>query len=88
MDRRNQPVEYWGKSLNFWCRLWQIQIEHSLRFWGAMAAKMPQPTAAELAAEADAVKASRASARRKTTPKAVAKPASKPAAKQEPASLH
>lgn len=55
MDRRNQPpAPFWGESLNFWCRLWQIQIEHSVRFWGALAAGMPRRSSAELAAEAEA----------------------------------
>jgi len=64
MDRRNQPVAVWGDSLHFWCRLWQIQIEHSMRFWGAWASQLPRPTAADLAAEAEAVKAIRKSAPR------------------------
>ncbi|MFN3954144.1 MAG: hypothetical protein ACK4LQ_06785 [Pararhodobacter sp.] len=56
MDRRNQPVAYWGQSLGFWCRLWQSQIEHSLRFWAAFAAPWPRSDAAGLAAEAEAMK--------------------------------
>jgi len=56
MDRRNQPVEYWGHGLVFWWRLWQSQIEYSIRFWGAMAEKMPHPSAADLAAEAEAMR--------------------------------
>jgi len=56
MDRRNQPVEFWGNSVTFWWRLWQGQLEQSLRVWGAMAGKLPQPSAAELAAEAESLK--------------------------------
>lgn len=64
MDRRNQPpANFWGDSLTFWCRLWQIQIEQSMRFWGAMAAQTPRPTSAQLAAEAESAKALRGAAK-------------------------
>jgi hypothetical protein len=56
MDRRNQPTEFWGQSVTFWWRLWQSQIEYSIRFWGAMAEKMPHPSAAQLAADAEAMR--------------------------------
>jgi len=56
MDRRNQPVEFWGQGISFWFRLWQSQIEYSMRFWGAMAERLPHPDAAELAAEAEAMR--------------------------------
>ncbi len=56
MDRRNQPAEFWGQSFAFWCRLWQSQIEYSMRFWGALAERMPHPSAAELSAEAEAMR--------------------------------
>lgn len=105
MDRRNQPpAAFWGESLNFWCRLWQIQIEQTVRFWGAMAAHMPRPTSAELAAEAESIKAtrklkarnaasSRSTAARTTRPRsakktAYAKPARKPGAKPDSAPMH
>jgi len=93
MDRRNQPAAVWGDSLHFWCRLWQIQIEHSMRFWGAWAEKLPHPSAADLAAEAEAVKAIRKPAQRGArqarsgaAKPAATKPAAKPAA--EKAQLH
>lgn len=93
MDRRNQPAAFWGESMNFWCRLWQIQIEHSLRFWGAMASQLPRPTAAKLAAEAESVKAIHKASRRSprkadTASRAAAKPASKAAAQQAAAPMH
>lgn len=54
MDRRNHPpAAFWGDSLGFWCRIWQIQLEHSLRIWGAMAAQAPRPSSADLAAGAE-----------------------------------
>lgn len=56
MDRRNQPVPFWGDSVAFWWRLWQNQIEYSLRFWGVVAERIPHPNAAELAAEAEAMR--------------------------------
>jgi len=89
MDRRNQPpAAFWGESLNFWCRLWQAQIEQSMRFWGALAAQAPRPSAAKLAAEAESLKEISRSARRSgSQAKAVAKKtAPKPvAAKPVPA---
>jgi len=56
MDRRNQPVEFWGQNVAFWWRMWQNQLEFSLRFWGAMAERMPHPSAADLSAEAEAMR--------------------------------
>jgi hypothetical protein len=56
MDRRNQPVEFWGEGIAFWWRLWQSQIEYSLRFWGSFAERMPHPNAADLSAEAEAMR--------------------------------
>jgi hypothetical protein len=56
MDRRNQPVEFWGQNVAFWWRIWQNQLEFSLRFWGAMAERMPHPSAADLSAEAEAMR--------------------------------
>ncbi|HHX88229.1 MAG TPA: hypothetical protein GX700_00425 [Paracoccus sp.] len=54
MDRRNRPpAAFWGESLGFWCRLWQIQFEHSLRVLGALAAQAPRPSSVDLAAEAE-----------------------------------
>ena len=83
MDRRNQPpAAFWGESLNFWCRLWQAQIEHSMRFWGAVAAQMPRPTSRQLAAEAESIKAARKPATRNTAPAQAAKTA--PAAEKAP----
>ncbi|WP_209424657.1 hypothetical protein [Pararhodobacter sp. SW119] len=60
MDRRNQPVEFWGQGMTYWFRLWQSQIEYSMRFWGAMAERLPHPSAADLAAEAEAMREIRA----------------------------
>ena len=54
MDRRNQPpAAFWGDSLGLWCGVWQIQLEQSLRIWGALAAQVPRPSSADLAAEAE-----------------------------------
>lgn len=56
MDHRNQSAAFWGPGLSLWCRLWQAQMEHSLRFWAAWAARLPHADAAQLAAEAEAMK--------------------------------
>ncbi|KPQ05497.1 MAG: hypothetical protein HLUCCA12_15030 [Rhodobacteraceae bacterium HLUCCA12] len=74
MDRRNQPNAFWGDSLTFWCRLWQMQFEHALRFWSAMAEATPRPSAAELAAEAESVKARQTRVKRKPVASATRKP--------------
>lgn len=43
----------WMAGLGFWCRLWQAQIEQSMKFWALWAEALPKPTAAQLAAEAE-----------------------------------
>jgi hypothetical protein len=56
MDRRNAPAEAWGQAVGFWFRLWQAQIDQSLKFWCLWAQTLPHPTASELAAEAEAMR--------------------------------
>lgn len=43
----------WMQGLSFWCRLWQAQIEQSMKYWALWAEALPKPTAAQLAAEAE-----------------------------------
>lgn len=52
------PSEAWSRGLGFWFRLWQAQIEQSMKFWALWAETLPKPSAAELSAEADALKGS------------------------------
>jgi hypothetical protein len=40
-------------GLGLWCRLWQYQIDQSMRFWAIWAGGLPKPTAAQLSAEAE-----------------------------------
>ena len=40
-------------GLGLWCRLWQYQIDQSMRFWAVWAGTLSRPTAAQLSAEAD-----------------------------------
>ena len=85
MDRRNQPVEFWGQSITYWCRLWQSQLEYSMRFWGAMAERMPHPSAKQLAAEAEAMREiceKREMSQRKPAPAKSAHSSEKPAMRQ------
>lgn len=56
MDRRNAPAEAWGQAMGFWFRLWQAQIDQSMKFWCLWAQALPRPSAAELAAEAEAMR--------------------------------
>ncbi len=51
------PAQHpWASLLGFYCRLWQIQIEHTLRFWALLVAPWPKPTAKELAADAETLR--------------------------------
>lgn len=47
----------WQSPVAFWCRIWQMQFEQTLAFWGAMAQMMPHQHASDLSAEAEAMKA-------------------------------
>lgn len=90
MDRRNQPVEYWGQGIAFWWRLWQNQIEFSLRFWGSLAERMPHPSAADLSAEAETMREiceRRAARDRKLEGRAASSPR-KPAASRAARRVH
>lgn len=40
-------------GLGLWCRLWQYQIDQSMRLWAIWAGGLPKPTAAQLSAEAE-----------------------------------
>ncbi|MFN4099092.1 MAG: hypothetical protein ACK4GT_04895 [Pararhodobacter sp.] len=43
-------------AIAFWSQIWQAQIEQSLRFWALWAQFVPKPSAAAIAAEAEAPK--------------------------------
>lgn len=58
MTRRSTDAEAWGQGLGFWFRLWQVQVEQSLKFWAIWAQAVPRPSAAELSAQAEALGAS------------------------------
>lgn len=85
MNQRNTPAEAWGQAIGFWCRIWQTQIDQSLQMWCFWARALPRPSAAELAAEADAMRqisvpgaitaGAKSGAGRSTTPKRPARPA-------------
>ena len=75
MDRRNAPAEAWGQAMGFWFRIWQAQIDQSMKFWCLWAQTLPRPSAAELAAEAEAMRkvgTSDAARPRKPAPRAKA----------------
>lgn len=75
MDNRKSTANICGPNLGFWFRLWQTQIDQSLKLWAIWASALPRPSAAELSAEAESLgdTASRTTGR-------------KPAAKAGPAS--
>lgn len=50
---RPDPGFPWFAGLGLWCRLWQMQLDHSMRLWAAWAGAMPRPIAADLSAEAE-----------------------------------
>jgi hypothetical protein len=78
MTRRTSgPADIWGQGITFWCRLWQAQIDQSLKFWALWASNLPRPTAADLAAEAEALRKAGTGAerpRRSPRPTPVPKP--------------
>lgn len=56
MDRRNAPAQVWGQTIGFWFRIWQTQIDQSLKIWALWNRSFPQPTAAKLSREAEAMR--------------------------------
>jgi len=56
MKHTTEGQEAWGKAMGFWFRLWQAQFDQSLKFWCYWAQAVPRPTAAQLSAEADALR--------------------------------
>ena len=75
MDRTPTTVPVWGQALGFWCRLWQAQIDQSLRFWAFWASALPRKDAAELAAEAEAMRAAATPDKPAPRPRRSARPA-------------
>lgn len=55
-DNKPHPVELWEQGVTFWARLWQAQIDQSLKFWAAWASALPRPSAAQLSSEAEALR--------------------------------
>ena len=56
---RTPSTSPWQSPVAFWCRLWQIQFEQTLAFWGAWAQMLPHDSARTLSDEAEALKAPR-----------------------------
>jgi hypothetical protein len=57
MTRRTTgPADLWAQGITFWSQLWQAQIDQSLKYWALWASNLPRPTAAELSAEAEALR--------------------------------
>ena len=54
MNNSKAPAEAWGQAMGFWFRIWQAQLDQSLKFCCLWAQALPRPSAAELAAEAEA----------------------------------
>ena len=60
-------------------------MEYSLRFWGAWAAQMPRPDAAQLAAEAEAMKQIAGGAKARSKPARPGQSRARVAARGKPA---
>ncbi len=58
------PVSIWMQGTVFWAKVLKQQHEAYLRLLGSFAQKIPHENAAEIAREAEAVKAKLASARK------------------------
>lgn len=78
------PVSFWMQANLFWIKIYQSQQETYLRALCSMAKVVPHETAAEIAAEADAMKSKLKPEARITqrSPSRPIKPAAKPAARQ------
>jgi hypothetical protein len=46
------PVAAWSQGLGLWCRLYQAQIDATLKVWGVWAQALPRPDARAMAAAA------------------------------------
>ena len=65
--------------IGFWFRIWQQQLEQSFRLWGFWARYLPHESAAQLAAEAEALKPVVRTTRAKPAPQPAApKPEANP----------
>lgn len=93
MPKQDPSDPFWGPGVTLWARLWQQQIDMSLRFWAAWMNQMPHANAADLSREAQKAKPVTRSAQRKAgtkrsaapdKPKAVPKTAARPTRKAEP----
>ncbi|GAB4262157.1 MAG: hypothetical protein Kow0013_07420 [Pararhodobacter sp.] len=60
MTPMTRPDKAWSAGLAFWCTLWQQQIDQTMKIWAAWGAMVPRESARELAAQAEAMKASSA----------------------------
>jgi hypothetical protein len=69
------PGYPWFAGLGMWCRIWQAQIDHSMRLWALWAGALPRPTAADLAAQAERQR-ERVEAAPKPAPRAMRTPRS------------
>lgn len=66
------PISYWMQASMFWISVMRYQQEAYLRALGAFAATLPHDSAADIAAQAEAVKATLKPARARA-PKAAAR---------------
>ncbi|WP_334191421.1 hypothetical protein [Pararhodobacter sp.] len=56
MSNESRSTGGFGPQISFWCHIWQSQLEQSFRLWGYWAQFLPRESAAQLSAEAEALK--------------------------------
>lgn len=64
MNQDQSAYDAWTKSTEFWTQLWHQQFEQSLKFWAMFGQAMPHESSRQLAAEAEALKATAKSAKK------------------------
>lgn len=74
MPKQDPSDPFWGPGVTLWARLWQQQIDMSLRFWAAWMGQMPHANAADLSREAQKAQPVTRSAQRKAGTKRSAAP--------------
>jgi hypothetical protein len=79
------PADLWGQGITFWCRVWQAQLDQSLKFWALWASSLPRPSAADLSAEAEALRNLGGSA---STPRQAVRPPVARVQAKAPATVH
>jgi hypothetical protein len=84
----HDPNDPWLAGLGLWCRFCQFQLDQWLRIWAFWAGALPRPTAAQLSAEAEKLRAHLTAAEDRPRPPRAGRVRPPPAPPPPGATLH